>query len=343
MTSKHRVQERQNVSTTFTIEALRMLRDGYVEEAADTLWYAIRIDRYNGIAWHRLALLYRDHLNDPASRARIPKLFVTAMRRRPECPRVRVDFASYLINENQLDMAERLLREALSMEEHPSLTYRLLGTLLKTRGCLEEAEILLRRAVQLRPWDELCVYSLATLLLRLGHREEALESFSIYYDIITKRERERAMQYLKSLTSRMSGDNVGMWRRLLFDHAEHHQLDEKADVLRMAISVKGDDAGLWSDLSIVERELGHETVADWALDTAAMIDPDDERVIFETAQFYRRRGMWEPAEQLLLKYLDICPYDEEARSILAMVQQEIEAELVEDITKELGDTPAEEY
>ncbi len=341
MKSTHYRRDRQGVSATLTVEALVMLRDGYVEEAADTLWYAIRVDRHNGIAWHRLALLYRDYLDDPESKARVPRLFLTAMRRRPDCARVRVDFASYLISENQLDRAEQLLREALQMRDHPSITYRLLGTLLKNRGCFEEAERLLLRAVQLRPWDELSVYSLATLLLRLGHREEALQQFDAYYNIVTRRERSRAMRYLESVTSHERFD-ASMWRRLLFDHADHQRLMERADILRMALSVKNDDVGLWCDLSIVERELGHETVADWALDTAAMIDPDDERVIFETAQYYRRRGLWEQAEQLFLKYLDRCPYDEEARGLLAMVQQELEAELVENIAGDMDDAAVED-
>src|SRR3954447_17364562 len=83
--------------------------------------------------------------------------------------------AAVALNENRLDVAERLLKPHLKEDPFDARAIRMLGELAARIGRWRDAENLLRRAVELAPGFTAARANLALVLGRLGRPAEALE------------------------------------------------------------------------------------------------------------------------------------------------------------------------
>jgi tetratricopeptide (TPR) repeat protein len=83
--------------------------------------------------------------------------------------------AAMALNENRLDIAERLLKPHLKEDPFDAAAIRMLAELAARIGRWKDAENLLRRAVELAPGWAAAKANLALVLSRLGRPAEALE------------------------------------------------------------------------------------------------------------------------------------------------------------------------
>jgi tetratricopeptide (TPR) repeat protein len=83
--------------------------------------------------------------------------------------------AAIALNENRLDVAERLLKPHLKEDPFDVFAIRMLAELAARIGRLRDAETLLRRAVELSPSWTTAKANLALLLGRMGRPAEAME------------------------------------------------------------------------------------------------------------------------------------------------------------------------
>ena len=79
------------------------------------------------------------------------------------------------LNENRLDVAERLLKPHLKEDPFDAAAIRMLAELAARIGRWRDAENLLRRAVELAPGWAAAKANLALVLGRTGRPAEALE------------------------------------------------------------------------------------------------------------------------------------------------------------------------
>ena len=83
--------------------------------------------------------------------------------------------AAVALNENQLDVAERILKPHLKEDPFDAAAIRMLGELAARIGRMRDAENLLRRAVELAPGWTAARANLALVLGRAGRPAEAME------------------------------------------------------------------------------------------------------------------------------------------------------------------------
>ena len=83
--------------------------------------------------------------------------------------------AALALNENRLDVAERLLKPHLKEDPFDVLAIRMLAELAARIGRMKDAETLLRRALELAPNFNPARANLALVLGRTGRPAEALE------------------------------------------------------------------------------------------------------------------------------------------------------------------------
>ncbi len=83
--------------------------------------------------------------------------------------------AAIALNENRLDVAERLLKPHLNEDPYDARAVRMLGELAARIGRMRDAENLLRRAVELAPGWTAPKANLALILGRTGRPAEAME------------------------------------------------------------------------------------------------------------------------------------------------------------------------
>src|SRR3954466_8665750 len=87
----------------------------------------------------------------------------------------RVIEAAMALNENRLDVAERLLKPHLKEDPFDAAAIRMLAELAARIGRLGDAENLLRRAIEIAPGFAAARSNLALVLGRTGRPAEALE------------------------------------------------------------------------------------------------------------------------------------------------------------------------
>jgi tetratricopeptide (TPR) repeat protein len=83
--------------------------------------------------------------------------------------------AALALNDNRLDVAERILKPHLKQDPFDAAAIRMLAELAARIGRLRDAEHLLRRAVELRPSWTAAKANLAMLLGRMGRPADAME------------------------------------------------------------------------------------------------------------------------------------------------------------------------
>jgi tetratricopeptide (TPR) repeat protein len=105
--------------------------------------------------------------------------------------------AAVALNENRLDVAERLLKPHLKEDPFDARAIRMLGELAARIGRWRDAENLLRRAVELAPGFTAARANLALVLGRMGRPAEAMELLD---DIFAQEPEELAHWNLKAAT-----------------------------------------------------------------------------------------------------------------------------------------------
>src|SRR4051794_3475665 len=83
--------------------------------------------------------------------------------------------AAMALNENRLEVAERILKPYLKEDPFDASAIRMLAELAARIGRLRDAESLLRRAVELRPSWTVAKANLALVLGRMGRPAEAMQ------------------------------------------------------------------------------------------------------------------------------------------------------------------------
>jgi tetratricopeptide (TPR) repeat protein len=111
--------------------------------------------------------------------------------------------AAMALNENRLDIAERILKPHLKEDPFDAAAIRMLAELAARIGRLRDAENLLRRAVELAPGWTAAKANLALLLGRMGRPAEALELLG---EVFTEEPEEIGHWNLKAATLGRLGD-----------------------------------------------------------------------------------------------------------------------------------------
>src|SRR3954471_10201304 len=83
--------------------------------------------------------------------------------------------AAMALNENRLDVAERLLKPHLKEDPFDAAAIRMLAELAARIGRVRDAEGLLRRAIEIAPGWTAARANLALVLSRMGRPAEAME------------------------------------------------------------------------------------------------------------------------------------------------------------------------
>jgi tetratricopeptide (TPR) repeat protein len=111
--------------------------------------------------------------------------------------------AAVALNENRLDVAERILKPYLKEDPYDSAAIRMLAELAARIGRWRDAESLLRRAVELTPGWMAAKANLALVLGRMGRPAEAMELLG---DIFAVEREEIGYWNLKAATLGRLGD-----------------------------------------------------------------------------------------------------------------------------------------
>src|SRR5216110_3996499 len=111
--------------------------------------------------------------------------------------------AAIALNENRLDVAERLLKPHLKEDPFDPAAIRMLAELAARIGRWRDAENLLRRAIELAPGWTAAKANLALVLGRMGRPAEALELLG---DIFAAEPEEVGHWNLKAATLGRLGD-----------------------------------------------------------------------------------------------------------------------------------------
>lgn len=117
--------------------------------------------------------------------------------------------AAIALNENRLDVAERLLKPHLKEDPFDAAAIRMLAELAARIGRLQDAENLLRRAVELAPGWTAPKANLALVLGRTGRPAEAME---LLEDIFTEEPESISHWNLKAATLGRLGEFDGAIR-----------------------------------------------------------------------------------------------------------------------------------
>src|SRR3569833_2371952 len=111
--------------------------------------------------------------------------------------------AAMALNENRLDVAERILKPHLKEDPFDAAAIRMLAELAARIGRWRDAENLLRRAVELAPGWTAAKATLALVLGRMGRPAEALQLLD---EIFTAEPDEIGHMNLKAATLGRLGD-----------------------------------------------------------------------------------------------------------------------------------------
>jgi tetratricopeptide (TPR) repeat protein len=194
--------------------------------------------------------------------------------------------AAMAMNENRLDVAERLLKPHLKDDPFDVAAIRMLAELAARIGRLRDAENLLRRAVELAPGWTAAKANLALILGRTGRPAEAME---LLEDVFALEPDEVGHWNLKAATLARLGDfedAIGLYEEVLartprqarvwlsYGHMLKTvgRLAEGIDAYRRAIAVKPALGEAW--WSLANLKTVKFTAADVAAMEQALANPD---------------------------------------------------------------------
>jgi tetratricopeptide (TPR) repeat protein len=123
--------------------------------------------------------------------------------------------AAIALNENRLDVAERILKPYLKEDPFDAAAIRMLAELAARIGRIKDAEILLRRSIEIAPGWTAPKANLAMVLGRTGRPAEAMELLN---DVFAQEPDELGHWNLKAATLGRLGDfdeAIGMYEAVL--------------------------------------------------------------------------------------------------------------------------------
>ncbi|HEY7007034.1 MAG TPA: sulfotransferase [Sphingomicrobium sp.] len=171
--------------------------------------------------------------------------------------------AAMALNENRLDVAERILKPYLKEDPFDAKAIRMLAELAARIGRLRDAENLLRRAVELSPGWTTAKANLALLLGRMGRPAEAMELLD---EIFAEEPEDLGHWNLKAATLARLGDfeegikiyedvlariprHAGVWVSYGHMLKTIGRLAEGIDAYRKAIAIKPTLGEAWWSLA----------------------------------------------------------------------------------------------
>jgi tetratricopeptide (TPR) repeat protein len=199
--------------------------------------------------------------------------------------------AAMALNENRLDVAERLLKPHLKEDPFDAAAVRMLAELAARIGRLRDAENLLRRAVELAPGWTAPKANLAAVLGRMGRPAEAMELLD---DIFAEEPEDLGHWNLKAATLARLGDfeggiqvyedvlarapnQPGVWVSYGHMLKTIGRLADGIAAYRKAITLKSMHGEAWwslANLKTVKFEEGDIAAMQAALERAGLSDPD---------------------------------------------------------------------
>jgi tetratricopeptide (TPR) repeat protein len=205
--------------------------------------------------------------------------------------------AAAAMNENRLDIAERILKPYLKEDPFDARAIRMLAELAARIGRLRDAENLLRRAVELSPGWTAARANLATLLGRMGRPAEAMELLD---DIFAEEPEDLGHWSLKAATLGRLGDfeeGIKLYEDVIarvpnrarvwvsYGHMLKTigRLEEGIGAYRKAIALKPTLGDAWwslANLKTVKFDEADMEAMQAALDTPGLSDPDRFHIDF---------------------------------------------------------------
>jgi tetratricopeptide (TPR) repeat protein len=206
--------------------------------------------------------------------------------------------AAMALNENRLDIAERILKPYLKEDPFDAAAVRMLAELAARIGRIRDAENLLRRAIELRPGWTAPKANLALVLGRMGRPAEAMELLD---DIFAEEPDEIGHWNLKAATLGRLGDfdeAIAMYEAVLGQAPNQPKvwmsyahmlktvghLDEGIAAYRKAIEIRPTLGEAW--WSLANLKTVRFTEADVATMQGALGTPglsDDDRIHLDFA------------------------------------------------------------
>ena len=195
--------------------------------------------------------------------------------------------ACYWHQQQQLDKAEQLYRQAVEADQGLVDGYRNLGALLRQLGRPEEGLVFQRKAVELKPDDPGLQGNLGNVLRDLGHLTESRTAF------------EKAV----SLAPEMSGPHLGLAITLNAMH-EHEVVIEKIGSFLETFPTSGnekDASQLLLELGNACQQVGNveDALCYWAKSQELVDDGNNLAVVLNTAQVLCGQRDYLKAEKLL--------------------------------------------
>jgi tetratricopeptide (TPR) repeat protein len=199
--------------------------------------------------------------------------------------------AAMALNENRLDVAERLLKPHLKEDPFDAAAIRMLAELAARIGRLRDSEHLLRRAVELRPGWTAPKANLAAILGRMGRPGEAMELLD---EIFAEEPEDLGHWNLKAATLARLGDfdegiqiyedvlarapnQPGVWVSYGHMLKTVGRLADGIAAYRRAISIKPTHGEAWwslANLKTVKFQEDDIAAMQSALEATGLTDPD---------------------------------------------------------------------
>ena len=148
----------------------------------------------------------------------------------------RLQLAVALHNQGELDQAEAIYRQILTVDEDNFYALRFLGCLCRLKGSFTEGIFFLRKAVDQRPCDKDALYNLANLYMDSCNHSEAVEFF------------ERCL----AIDDRFAEALMGMGWSLL----EIGRVNDSCIVLKKAVGINPGLFQAWMNLGNTLKEMG---------------------------------------------------------------------------------------
>jgi tetratricopeptide (TPR) repeat protein len=252
--------------------------------------------------------------------------------------------AAMALNENRLDIAERILKPYLKEDPFDAAAIRMLAELAARIGRLRDSENLLRRAVELRPTWTAPKANLAAVLGRMGRPAEAMELLD---DIFAEEPEDLGHWNLKAATLARLGafdegihiyedvlarapNQAGVW--VSYGH-KLKTVGRQADGIaayRKALAIKPTHGEAWwslANLKTVKFDEADLTAMQAALEAPELKDPDRFHLDFALGKAMHDAGRTDEAFAHYAKAnaLRLKSHPYRPRSITTIVDQCIKA------------------
>ncbi len=257
------------------------LTTGRPEFAEDAFDHALESDPGNVEALLGLAKALIDQGREDAADARYKR----AVDLMPKNARIYQDYAASMANAGQYEKAERLIRQSIEIDPDNPRSYSHLGAILFYLGEFQEASDALIKASEIGDYDK-AYNNLGTLLFFAGDYGQSVEMFRKAMELTP--DDSRIVGYLADAC------------RLAKDCADARKFYRKAvELTDERLSVKPDDAEEIALKGRYRLHLGDKDEARSLAERAMAIDPENNRVLLNTAIIWSQLGEYEKAKEQL--------------------------------------------